>query len=1491
MKKIITSRLMKILALTAMLCLTLSLSIACGTGGGESTSTPEESVSIQDSSRPNSSTDTGNSSSPEDSSTGGENEPTKGVTSILVGSVRVQLLSDTVVRIEDKYEKGYEDRPSYIVQNRTNWYEVDYTTKSNGSELIICTKNYNVHLLRTGTAADAYITAPDGELLWDYSAGDTGTNVYLPSPSDELDSWYFTDSPRVIPSEYGYTPTDSNLPLQGWDFSSEATDIFVFLPQGNYTQFCDDYIKVTGEAEMTPLQMLGYWDSRWYAYSAETALQQIQDYTDKGYSIDVLVIDTDWRVGASLGYQVNEELFPDMAEFLEKCEELNIDIAFNDHPEPVKGTTNGLDKAEVEYRSNELTLLLSMGLDYWWYDRNWSVCLNSADPDISVFAFGMYAYQWITRDHLESITDINEYAKRALIMGNVDGCLHGKWNYASDLSAHRYSIQWTGDIGADTAALSQEIYTAVFGGAEVGLPYMSSDVGGHTQAVTNDMYVRWIQYGALSTICRVHCTTASYINGQEGRMPWLFGETAEEVAKAYVGMRYRLLPLYYHLSRENYDTGLPIMRRLDILYPDYVEASANDQYLLGDYLLVAPIDEATVRSNIPDSLFTHEENGVQVPGLKAEYFNNATWSGTPSKTKIDKNVNFNWETRGPAGVGVGTDNFSVKWTGKITIGDIPVALSFFADDTVIVYLDGKMVINGSGVYDTYLSTDLLAANSVHDIEIRYAEFGGGAHIYTYYVEQQVAATKNTRTVFIPDGTWIDVWSGERYVGPATYTVAHELKTSPIFVREGALIVLAPDMKNTHEKDWSELVLDVYPSKNFTAQTTLYEDDTETVAYKHGESRSTDITMEYDVDANKLIINVGAAKGAFSGKLAFENRKWNLRIHTNPGWGELFRAKVNGQTVSLALLAQSSKAIPFAFEGASPDGDIYTLSFDSEVYESYVIELYYDSAVDSQINEAYDRGEVEFNVKVEESGSAINLDQEGVFDWISYGEENADSYIRKEGGNAFTLSKSYDLNWASYDNFFTKYFNEGEQSRGSISSQKDFEFQLNVTKASYYVIYLGGYQATAKLSVRDRAGNVETSVFGNINGQFLRRVVIEVPKNCNGTLYVTYSALATEPVGTGTSTYLTLLAVIAADEIPTEEEFVADSVSASATLTNVPSSVCLSEAGASLGEATLDWRQFGDDGGVTPVQKINGNIINSVSFRTPGIFNDYQSRISYYDGLELGAHTGTTKGTCTPGLITINLDVTTDTKHVILYTGAWKATNTVEVYNRAGELIAQSESFTAGSSAVNKVVTIALEVTKNDSIVIFIRSSNENGGNVSLAGIAITGEYTQDATASLSSSTEIVSGEVDLSSYSDWQHVGALDEKADADVIKGVRYNQYAVYENYAAAISYTNGANGSAEGLTNGVVFDYFIAEIAVDENTQEIVLYATVNTATAAITVLDENGRTLLTSNEHVSSSGRQSIKITLSVEALSAQTLTLVYYKGGSGSGSAGLAAIAVN
>ena len=94
----------------------------------------------------------------------------------------------------------------------------------------------------------------------------------------------------------------------------------------------------------------------------------IDTYHEKGFAIDVLVVDTDWRVMGSggIGYDINTDLFPNMEEFLKQAHEKGANICFNDHPEPVKGTSNILDNAEVNYRNEKLTLLLAMGVDYWW---------------------------------------------------------------------------------------------------------------------------------------------------------------------------------------------------------------------------------------------------------------------------------------------------------------------------------------------------------------------------------------------------------------------------------------------------------------------------------------------------------------------------------------------------------------------------------------------------------------------------------------------------------------------------------------------------------------------------------------------------------------------------------------------------------------------------------------------------------------------------------------------------------------------------------------------------------------------------------------------------------------------------------------------------------------------------------------------------------------------------------------------------------------------
>ena len=144
------------------------------------------------------------------------------ISEIILGDLRVQLLSETIVRLENFGPQGFEDRPSYIVPNRDNYSEVNYEIEEYDDCKVIKTSAYLVHVPAGGTVENVYITDLKGDKLWAYKdAGNTDTNVYLPSPSDELKSWYFTDSPRIIPSEYGYSATDEVDFLQDWDFDND----------------------------------------------------------------------------------------------------------------------------------------------------------------------------------------------------------------------------------------------------------------------------------------------------------------------------------------------------------------------------------------------------------------------------------------------------------------------------------------------------------------------------------------------------------------------------------------------------------------------------------------------------------------------------------------------------------------------------------------------------------------------------------------------------------------------------------------------------------------------------------------------------------------------------------------------------------------------------------------------------------------------------------------------------------------------------------------------------------------------------------------------------------------------------------------------------------------------------------------------------------------------------------------------------------------------
>ena len=90
-------------------------------------------------------------------------------------------------------------------------------------------------------------------------------------------------------------------------------------------------------------------------------------------------------------------------------------------------------------------------------------------------------------------------------------------------------------------------------------------------------------------------------------------------------------------------------------------------------------------------------------GLKGEYFNNTTWQGQPLLTRVDKQVDFDWNAASPA-EGLPASGFSVRWSGSIAVpgaGDYVFQISpehcspCDGVDTYRLHLDGKQVLEAS----------------------------------------------------------------------------------------------------------------------------------------------------------------------------------------------------------------------------------------------------------------------------------------------------------------------------------------------------------------------------------------------------------------------------------------------------------------------------------------------------------------------------------------------------------------------------------------------------------------------------------------------------------------------------------------------------------------------------------------------------------------------------------------------------------------------------
>jgi len=132
-------------------------------------------------------------------------------------------------------------------------------------------------------------------------------------------------------------------------------------------------------------------------------------------------------------------------------------------------------------------------------------------------------------------------------------------------------------------------------------------------------------------------------------------------------------------------------------------------------------------------------------------------------------------------------------------------------------------------------------------------------------------------VYLPKGVWYDFWTGEAYQGGRGVSVAAPLDRLPLFIRAGAILPMGPLVQHLSGYRPEQLTLLVYPEQRSTF--TLYEDDGETNAYRHGHFATT--TIECLKSDAEVVCRIGAPEGDTTLVPAGRSYQLQVRASTRP----------------------------------------------------------------------------------------------------------------------------------------------------------------------------------------------------------------------------------------------------------------------------------------------------------------------------------------------------------------------------------------------------------------------------------------------------------------------------------------------------------------------------------------------------------------------------------------------------------------------------------
>src|SRR5215203_5795853 len=438
-------------------------------------------------------------------------------------------------------------------------------------------------------------------ILWTYDAYSAQTpDMYKPVPFFMSSRGYgmFVHTSAPLTLDLGHSYDEANVIYLGDD----VLDMFFFF--GSPKEILSEYTAITGRAPLPPLWSFGLWMGR-ESYSSEEEVREVaRKLREDRIPSDVIHIDTGWtEVPHRCDFEFSRSRFEDPQKMLSDLEESGFRVSLWQLPylnpknelhaeatekgyavlsaygkPPVDDAVIDLSNPEaVRWYQEKLARLLGMGVAVYTADFGEAAPLSGIyhESTSSFLEHNLYPLRYN-----KAVADITRE-----ITGN--GAIYARSAWAG---SQRYPIHWGGDAEITDGAMTGTLR----GGLSLGLcgfSFWSHFIGGFSQKSPENLYLRWLAFGVLSSHSRCH--------GEPPTEPWEYGEGFTEAFRHIVELRYRLMPYIYAQAALASQEGHPMVRALFFEYPeDPTSWLIEDQYLFGTDLLVAPLMEEAPDRNV-----------------------------------------------------------------------------------------------------------------------------------------------------------------------------------------------------------------------------------------------------------------------------------------------------------------------------------------------------------------------------------------------------------------------------------------------------------------------------------------------------------------------------------------------------------------------------------------------------------------------------------------------------------------------------------------------------------------------------------------------------------------------------------------------------------------------------------------------------------------------------------------------------------------------------